>query len=78
MLLAGCASQQPQSGAPVLSDTPNPKAQVNKDRDRALYECEREAAFAGPGDKRQVFDRCMNARGYAPSSTDRLEWPHTE
>jgi outer membrane biogenesis lipoprotein LolB len=67
MLLAGCASQQPPE-SPVsqqpsgLSDTP--KSQLNKNRDRDLYECEREAAFAGAGDKRQVFDRCIKARGY--------------
>ena len=71
MLLAGCASQQLQSvpsvqqspsAAPVLSDSP--KSQINKDRDRDSYECEREAAFAGAGDKRQVFNKCMKARGY--------------
>jgi hypothetical protein len=67
MLLAGCASLQPPL-SPVsqqpsgLSDTP--KSQLNKNRDRDLYECEREAAFAGAGDKRQVFDKCMKARGY--------------
>ena len=27
-------------------------------------ECEREAAFAGAGDKRQVFDNYIKARGY--------------
>jgi hypothetical protein len=51
-------SQQPSG----LSDTP--KSQINKNRDRDLYECERESAFAGAGDKRQVFDKCMKARGY--------------
>ena len=51
-------SQQP----PGLSDTP--KSQINKSRDRDLAECERESAFAGAGDKRQVFDKCMKARGY--------------
>jgi hypothetical protein len=51
-------SQQP----PGLSDTP--KSQINKSRDRDLSECEREAAFAGAGDKRQAFDKCMKARGY--------------
>ena len=50
-------SQQPSG----LSDTP--KSQV-KDRDRDLSECERESAFAGPGEKRRVFDKCMKARGY--------------
>jgi hypothetical protein len=35
MLLAGCASQQPSG----LSDTS--KSQMNKNRDRDLYECER-------------------------------------
>jgi len=57
ILLAGCASQQP----PGLSDT---KSQTIKDRDRDLYECERESAFAGAGNKGQVFDNCMKARGY--------------
>jgi uncharacterized lipoprotein YajG len=70
MLLAGCVSQQLQSvppvqqspsAAPVLSDSP--KSQI-KDRDRDLSECERESAFAGAGDKRQVFNKCMKARGY--------------
>jgi len=51
-------SQQPSG----LSDTP--KSQINKDRDRDLSECERESAFAGAGDKRQVFNKCMKARGY--------------
>ena len=45
-----------------LSDTP--KSQINKNRDRDLYECERESAFAGAGDKRRAFDNCMKARGY--------------
>src|SRR5215813_8873120 len=72
MLLAGCASQQlqsvppvqqPQSAAPVLSDSPTPTNQMNKNRDRDLSECERESAFAGAGDKGQVFNKCMKARG---------------
>jgi hypothetical protein len=50
-------NQQPSG----LSDTP--KSQI-KDRDRDLYECERESAFAGAGDKRKAFDNCMKARGY--------------
>jgi hypothetical protein len=83
VLLAGCTSQQlqsvplveqpasaalvqqPQSAAPVLSDSP--KGQI-KDRDRDLYECQREATFAGIGAKQQVFDNCMKARGYTPSN----------
>jgi hypothetical protein len=51
-------NQQPSE----LSDTP--KSQINKNRDRDLSECEREAAFAGAGDKRQAFGNCMKARGY--------------
>jgi hypothetical protein len=69
ILLAGCAIQQPPiqqppviQQPPGLSDTP--KSQINKDRDRDLSECERESAFAGAGNKRQVFDNCMKARGY--------------
>ena len=64
-----CASQQP----PGLSDT---KSQRNYNRD--MYECEREAIFAGRDNKQQVFDSCMKTRGYIPSSTDRPEWPHTQ
>ena len=41
-----------------------PKSQLNKNRDRDLSDCEREAAFAGAGDKRQVFDNYIKARGY--------------
>jgi hypothetical protein len=70
MFLASCTSQQP----PGLSDT---KSQRNYNRD--LYECEREATFSGRrDDKQQVFDSCMKARGYTPFSTDRPEWPHTQ
>ena len=69
MFLASCASQQP----PGLSDT---KSQRNYNRD--MYECEREAIFAGRDNKQQVFDSCMKARGYTPFSTDRPEWPHTQ
>jgi hypothetical protein len=75
MLLAGCASQQPPViQPPVIQQPPvsqqpsgmsdTPKSQINKNRDRDLYECERESAFAGAGDKRKAFDNCMKARGY--------------
>jgi len=58
-------SQQPPvlSDTPAVSDTPTPKDQI-KNRDSDLYECERESAFAGAGDKRKAFDSCMKARGY--------------
>jgi hypothetical protein len=39
-----------------------PQSQRNYDRD--LYECEREAIFAGGDNKQQVFDNCMKAKGY--------------
>ena len=62
-----------QSAGPGQSTAPSqsaatwierhPKSQI-KDRDRDLSECERESAFAGAGDKRQVFNKCMKARGY--------------
>jgi hypothetical protein len=75
MLLAGCATQQPPViQPPVIQQPPvsqqppglsdSPKSQMSKNRDRDLSDCEREAAFAGAGDKRQVFDKCMKARGY--------------
>lgn len=55
MVLAGCAGQQPAG----LSDTSS-----SRDYHRDLYECTREATFAGRDNKRQVFDDCMTARGY--------------
>jgi hypothetical protein len=59
MILASCATQQaPPSNEPKKSQASN--------RDRDLYECEREAAFASAGNKQQVFDKCMKARGYSP------------
>jgi hypothetical protein len=70
MFFASCASQQPVG----LSDTKN----QGNNRDRDLYECEREATFASGDNKQQVFDKCMKARGYTPSSTDRPGWPHTQ
>ena len=69
VFLAGCASQQPPGSN-------EPKSPSNYNRD--LYECEREAAFAGAANKQQVFDNCMKAMGYSPFSTDRPEWPHTQ
>ena len=39
------------------------KSQLNKNRDRDLADGEREAVFAGAGDKQRVFDNCMKARG---------------
>jgi hypothetical protein len=70
MFFASCASQQP----PGLSDTKN----QGNNRDRDLYECERESVFASVGNKSQAFDNCMKARGYTPFATDRPEWPHTQ
>lgn len=56
IFLAGCATQKPSA----LNE---PKSQGDT-RNRDLYECEREAAFAGAGNKQQVFDNCMKAMGY--------------
>jgi hypothetical protein len=55
MFLASCASWQPTGSY-------KPQSQRNYNRD--LYECEREATFAGGDNKQQVFDKCMKARGY--------------
>jgi hypothetical protein len=68
MLLASCATWRPLGSY---------EPQSQRDYNRDLYECEREATFAGGDNKQQVFDRCMKARGYTPS-TDRFEWPHTQ
>ena len=55
MLLAGCATQQPPR-----SNEPKSPSDYNRDLD----ECEREATFAGAGSEQEVFDNCMEARGY--------------
>jgi NADH:ubiquinone oxidoreductase subunit 3 (subunit A) len=55
LLLVGCATQQ----TPKAIDAASPR-----DYNRDLYECERQATFAGVGTKQQVFDNCMKARGY--------------
>jgi hypothetical protein len=57
MFLASCATWQPLGSY-------EPQSQRNYNRD--LYECEREA-FAGGDNKQQVFDNCMKARGYIRS-----------
>jgi hypothetical protein len=59
LILAGCAIQQAPAGLSVSRDQ-----STTKNRDRDLYECEREATFADGGTKSQVFDNCMKARGY--------------
>ena len=80
LLAAGCAPrppviqprpiiQPPAIQRPPVTEQPSglsdtPTSQINKDRDRDLSDCEREAAFAGAGDKRQAFDKCMKAKGY--------------
>lgn len=68
MFLSSCAS-----GQPLGSYEP----QTQRDYNRDLYECEREATFAQDS-KQQVFDSCMKARGYVPSPAERFEWPHTQ
>jgi len=69
MLLASCA--------PPWHPLGSYEPQSQRDHNRDLYECEREATFAGGDNKQQVFDSCMKAKGYTPS-TDRFEWPHTQ
>ena len=68
MFLSSCATWQPLGSY---------EPQSQRDYNRDLYECERDATFARGDNKQQVFDSCMKARGYVPSS-DRFEWPHTQ
>ena len=51
--------------------TPEEQEAAGKNIDRqriesrsTVYECERESAFAGVGNKRQVFENCIKPRGY--------------
>jgi hypothetical protein len=62
MLLGGCVGWQPLGSY-------EPQSQRNYNRD--LYECEREATLAGGDSKRQVFDDCMKARGYKKKSSSK-------
>jgi hypothetical protein len=62
MFLTGCVSWQPLGSY-------EPQSQRNYNRD--LYECEREATFAGGDNKQQVFDNCMKARGYTKKSSSK-------
>jgi hypothetical protein len=62
MFLTGCVSWQPLGSY-------EPQSQRNYNRD--LYECEREATFAGDDNKQQVFDNCMKARGYKKKSSSK-------
>ena len=55
LLLASCAPWHPLGSY---------EPQKDRNYDRDLYECERDATFAGPSDKQHVFDECMQARGY--------------
>ncbi len=54
VLLASC--WQP------LGSSYEPQSDRNYNRD--LYECEREASLAGSGNRQRVFEDCMKARGY--------------
>jgi hypothetical protein len=49
-----------------LSDTSS-----SRDYNRDLYECTREATFAGHDNRKQVFDDCMKARGYKEKSSSK-------
>ena len=55
MFLSSCATWQPLGSY---------EPQSQRDYNRDLYECERESALAGAGDKRKAFDNCMKAMGY--------------
>jgi hypothetical protein len=55
LFLTGCVGWQPLGSY---------EPQSQRDYNRDLYECEREATFAGRDHRQQVFDDCMKARGY--------------
>jgi hypothetical protein len=58
IFLASCAPWHPLGSY-------EPQSQRNYNRD--LYECERDATIAiGDDNKQQRFDNCMKARGYKP------------
>lgn len=56
-LIAGCAVQQ-------NPEPPQSKSANTLSRD--AYDCERQAALAGVGDRTKAFDGCMRARGRTP------------
>lgn len=56
VFLASCAPWQP------LGSTYEPRA--GSDYNRDLYDCERQATFAGAEERQRAFDDCMAGRGY--------------
>ena len=63
MFLESCASWQPLGSY---------EPQSQRDYNRDLYECGREATFADASTKQQVFDNCMRARGYKKKSSSKV------
>jgi hypothetical protein len=59
MFLSSCVTWQPLGSY---------EPQTDRNYNRDLYECEREATFAGRDNKQKVFDNCMKARGYKQKS----------
>jgi hypothetical protein len=66
------------SCAPPWQPLGSYERQSQRNYNRDLYDCERDATLARGDNKQQVFDSCMKARGYVPSSADRFEWPHIQ
>jgi len=63
LLASGCAPQQPPVNQQPSGVSETTKSQTNENRDRDLYECEHEAAFAGVRDKGQAFDKLHEGWG---------------
>jgi hypothetical protein len=68
MFLVSCATWQPLGSY-------EPPSERNYNHD--LYECERDATFAGGDNKQQVFDNCMKARGYKQKPSAGMNAPAT-
>jgi hypothetical protein len=65
-LIAGCAVQPAQRPQPIQTQ-PGPVENASPNTlSRDAYDCERQAALAGVGDRTRAFDDCMRARGRTP------------
>jgi len=62
LLVASCAGPPPYAPGSGAGTSPIGENPNNVSRD--AYECEREAALSGAGDKAEAFNRCMQARGH--------------
>jgi len=64
LLLSSCAGPRPYPAGPNTGASPNSEIKNGNVFSRDAYECEREAALSGAGDKAPAFNKCMRGKGH--------------